>query len=229
MSEGNEEARIIAAKSRITKFTLDNKHLTFMIERLKKEIQIVEANKEKLLSDLQNPAHSEIEDRENNSHTQESDLFIDKSPINASDTSDSIVSSTDSELNLSEDTSSEDSSLTKNIKDSQSIDSSHSILLDCTSCVESLLSNLEVVKKCLRANHCLDCTQLRNCISSKQETNFDKRQHPNTNPLNSITSSLYSILSFMSLPFIVVLLFGYFGALVCAKQANSYLVSAPPQ
>ena len=233
MSQDNEEVRIIAAKSRITKFTLDNKHLTIMIERLKKEIQIAEANKEKLLSDFQNSTCSEIEeDKENNSQTQEIYSFTDKSSINVSDMSDSIVSSTDSDLNLTEDTSSEDSSLTnltKNKNESQSINSSENILYDCTSCVESHLSNLEVVKKCLRTNHCLDCTHLRNGISSLQEMNFDKRQLPNTNPLNNISTSLYSIFSFMSLPFIIVLLFGYFGALVFAKQANSYLVTTPPQ
>lgn len=233
MSEGSEEARIIAAKSRITKFTLENKHLKTMIERLKKEIRIAEANKEKLLSDFQNSTLPEIEeDKGNNLNTQGSEQYLamDKSPVNVSDTGDSIVSSTDSEVSLSESTSSEDSSLTnltKNSKETQSIDSSQNVLF--TTCVDSLLSNLEVVKECLRTNHCLDCTQLRNGINSMRETNFDRRHILNSNPLNNISTTFYYIFSFMSLPFIIIFLCGYFGTLVYAKQANSYLFSTPPQ
>ncbi|KAI6652736.1 hypothetical protein LOD99_4122 [Oopsacas minuta] len=253
MSEDFERARIIDAKSRITKFTLDNQHLTSMIENLKKEIRKVEASKARLLSGLDPTSVIVEEDRESNiidtKHMDLNESFLNDSSINLSENSDSISSSLDNDSIRNEfsqdstpDSNSDfnsdsnadcptelDNSSFNNDKEFSKGGSAQNLILECSNCVETLLGNLNVIKKCLRTNHCLDCRQLRAGISSLQGTTYNKRHNYNAIELTSKSSSFISIFNFMSMPILFAIICGYFGVLIYAKQANSYLVTTPPQ
>ena len=257
MCEENEKERIINAKSRITKFTFDNEHLTKMIEELKKEISTVEATKVKLLSELEDsdpqqlvsdPILSLSELSDSSSSTVNSDFLVDKSSNN-SDSSE--YDSTSESPEDFDDSSTENNN--RSISNNSENVPSNNLMLDCVNCVESLLSNLKVLKKCLRTDLCENCTRLKNEINILQElevvsplTSINRDQKDsspsnladlrlddqNTSTVNSIgngLSYLYRFFNFMSHPLLFVLICGYIGVLVYTKQANSYIVVTPPQ
>ena len=261
MSEENEKQRIINAKYRITKFTLDNEHLTRMIEELKKEISTVEANRAKLLSQLEEPGtksaapqqvlsdsllmqYSSFSDITDSSLSFEnSDLVVNESLNNSGSNECDWNSKSPVEFGS---TSTEDKE--QSISNSDNVPSIN-LMLDCVNCVESLLSNLKVIKKCLRTDLCDNCRRLGNEISTLQEMDVVSpqasvnRDCPNsvtdieyreqrTDIINSISSglsSLCSLFNFVSNPFLFLFVCGYIGVLVYAKQANSHIVVTPPQ
>ena len=260
MSDENENERIINAKYRITKFTLDNEHLKRMIEELKKEISTVEATRAKLLSEFEESdprqvvsdpvltQHSSLSGLSDSSSSSVNSDFLGDTSLNNSDfnEADSFSFSTED----LEDSSTEDREQTaSSVLETENV-ASNILMLDCVNCVESLLSNLNVIKKSLRTDLCENCAGLRNEINTLQKmevvlpetsVNRDKKDtsvpnrrsyEQNSNTVTSVSSGLsylYHIFNFMSNPFLFVFICGYIGMLIYIKQANSYIVVTPPQ
>ena len=103
MADKDENRRIIEAKSRISRFTFENSHLIKQIEGLKKEINTVEANKERLIVQLEDS--NKISAKENEQDAQdgsESESLVSSNPVSTTSLSDfsdtsSNVSSTASQ------------------------------------------------------------------------------------------------------------------------------------